>query len=100
MALTELTTPERSKAQFEQLCSLLGDSIIGNIWIYGSRDQYTVQVSVEAIPNIVRVLGIGTSRYLKVRIARVVDVARFGEAHDPTGLSAATGLSPRTRSRQ
>ena len=73
MALTELTTAEGSKAQFEQLCSLLGDSIIGNIWIYGSRDQYTVQVSVEAILNIVRVLGIGTSRYLKVRIPRIVD---------------------------
>ena len=91
---------EGSKYRFEQLCSFLRHSIIGNIWVYGWRDQDTLQASAEVIPNIVRVLVKGTSRCLKVRIPRVVDAYRPREAHDLAGLSSSTDLPPRARSRQ
>lgn len=66
--LTELTTAEGSAARFDQLCALLGDDIIGNIWIYASRDLDALQASVDAIPTIVKALGVGASRYLKVSV--------------------------------
>ena len=68
--LTELTTAEGSAARFDQLCALLGDDIIGNIWIYASRDLDALQASVDAIPTIVQALGIGASRYLKVSLQK------------------------------
>ena len=69
--LTKLTTGEGSEARFEQLCSLLGDSIMGNIWIYASRELETLQASIDVIPDIVGLLGIGSSRYLKVSDCRL-----------------------------
>ncbi|KAM5532640.1 hypothetical protein V8D89_013684 [Ganoderma adspersum] len=70
--LTELATAEGSVARFDQLCALLGDDIIGNIWIYASRDPDALQASVDAIPTIVQALGIGASRYLKGLIPQLV----------------------------
>ena len=64
--LTKLTTEDGSVARFDQLCSLLGDNIIGNIWIYASRDLDALEASVDAVPIIVKALGVGASRYLKV----------------------------------
>ena len=64
--LTTMTTPPASSTRFDQLCSLLGDGIIGNIWVYASRDPDTLQASIDVIPEIVRALDIGTTRYLKV----------------------------------
>ena len=64
--LTELTTADGSETRFDQLCDLLGDSIIGNVWLYAQRDPEALQASVEVIPKIVHALGVGTSRYLKV----------------------------------
>ena len=61
-----MTTPPASSTRFDQLCSLLGDGIIGNIWVYASRDPDTLQASIDVIPEIVRALEIGTTRYLKV----------------------------------
>ncbi|KAI1785351.1 hypothetical protein LXA43DRAFT_1038675 [Ganoderma leucocontextum] len=70
--LTELTTAEGSAARFDQLCALLGDDIIGNIWIYASNDPDALQASVDAIPTVVKALGVGTSRYLKGLIPQLV----------------------------
>lgn len=64
--LIELTTAEGSATRFDQLCGLLGDDIIGNIWIYASRNPDALQASVDAIPTIVKALGVSASRYLKV----------------------------------
>ena len=64
--LTELTTADGSESRFDQLCALLGDGIIGNVWLYAQRDPEALQASVEVIPKIVHALGVGTSRYLKV----------------------------------
>ena len=69
--LIERTTGEGSEARFEQLCSLLGDSIIGNIWVYASREPETLQASIDVIPDVVELLGIGSSRYLKVSDCRL-----------------------------
>ena len=75
--LTELTTAEGSAARFDQLCALLGDDIIGNIWIYASRDPDALQASVDAIPTIVQALGIGASRYLKVSLQKCLQTTQI-----------------------
>ncbi|RPD62074.1 hypothetical protein L226DRAFT_613398 [Lentinus tigrinus ALCF2SS1-7] len=69
--LTELTTVPASSTRFDQLCSVLGDSIIGNIWVYASREPGTLQASVDVIPAVVRALGIGAARYLKALIPQL-----------------------------
>ncbi|TFK83268.1 hypothetical protein K466DRAFT_647686 [Polyporus arcularius HHB13444] len=69
--LTELTTAPASSSRFEQLCSLLGDGIIGNIWVYASRYPETLQASTDVIPDVVRVLEIGAVRYLKALIPQL-----------------------------
>ncbi|KAI0676734.1 hypothetical protein C8Q78DRAFT_999181 [Trametes maxima] len=70
--LTTATTNEGSVQRFDQLCSLLGDSIIGNIWIYASREPETIQASIDVIPDIVEVLDVGTVRYLKALVPQLV----------------------------
>ncbi|KAI0722009.1 hypothetical protein C8T65DRAFT_629979 [Cerioporus squamosus] len=69
--LTELTTAPASSTRFEQLCGLLGDGIIGNVWICASRDPETLQASTDVIPGVVRVLDIGVTRYLKALIPQL-----------------------------
>ncbi|KAI0723544.1 hypothetical protein C8Q76DRAFT_723258 [Earliella scabrosa] len=69
--LIKLTTAPGSTPRFDQLCSLLGDGIIGNIWVYASHEPETLQASVDAIPDIVRALDIGTTRYLKALIPQL-----------------------------
>ncbi|EJF63083.1 hypothetical protein DICSQDRAFT_103604 [Dichomitus squalens LYAD-421 SS1] len=70
--LTELTTADGSETRFDQLCALLGDCILANIWLYASRELDALQASVDAIPILVRTLGVGTSRYLKGLIPQLV----------------------------
>ena len=64
--LTELTTADGSEPRFDQLCALLGDGIMGNVWLYAQREPQALQASTEVIPLLARALGVGTSRYLKV----------------------------------
>ncbi|KAI0773742.1 hypothetical protein C8Q74DRAFT_1417939 [Fomes fomentarius] len=71
LRLIDLTTDVGSASRFEQLCTLLGDSIIGNIWIYASQEPDAIQASVDAIPEIVRLLDVGTARYLKALIPQL-----------------------------
>lgn len=66
LRLTEITTVDGSNARFDQLCSLLGDSIIGNVWVYAANEPDTLAASVDVLPDIVRVFNIGSTRYLKV----------------------------------
>ncbi|KAI0334924.1 hypothetical protein GY45DRAFT_1065421 [Cubamyces sp. BRFM 1775] len=70
--LINATTIVGSASRFDQLCSLLGESIIGNIWIYASREPEALQASVDCIPAIVESLGIGATRYLKALIPQLV----------------------------
>ena len=65
--LIELTTAASgTAARCNRLCGLSGGDIIGNIWIYASRNPDALRVSVDVIPNIAKVLGVGVSRYPKV----------------------------------
>ncbi|KAI0643666.1 hypothetical protein C8Q79DRAFT_914611 [Trametes meyenii] len=70
--LTTATTKEGSVQRFDQLCSLLSDSIIGNVWIYASREPETIQASIDVIPDIIEALGVGTVRYLKALVPQLV----------------------------
>ncbi|TFY61026.1 hypothetical protein EVJ58_g4768 [Rhodofomes roseus] len=68
VTLTLLTTPPGSAKRFEQLCEVLGDGIIGSIWFYAMHERDAIEASIDVLPGIVHALGIGTARYLKVRI--------------------------------
>ncbi|CAL1702039.1 unnamed protein product [Somion occarium] len=72
VSLARLTTPEGSGARFDQLCTLLGDCIIGSIWTYASRDVDTVEATIDVLPVIIKALGIATARYLKAIIPQLV----------------------------
>jgi hypothetical protein len=59
---------DKGKQRFDQLCSMLGDGIIGSIWMYASRDVATIKASIEVLPMLVEALDIGSVRYLKVSL--------------------------------
>lgn len=64
--LIERTTKPGSEQRFTQLCALLGDGVIGSVWMYCSEDADAIEASVDVLPILVRALGIGATRYLKV----------------------------------
>ncbi|OSD01769.1 hypothetical protein PYCCODRAFT_1391245 [Trametes coccinea BRFM310] len=72
LRLTQSTTTDGSAARFDQLCGLLGDSIIGNVWVYAYREPSVIEASVDCIPAVVTLLDIGTVRYLKALIPQLV----------------------------
>jgi len=55
------------KQRFDRLCSVLGEAIIGNIWIHASRDVATIRATIDQVPLLVESLGICAVRFLKVR---------------------------------
>ena len=64
--IIERTTEYGSEQRFSQLSALLGDGVIGSVWMYSSEDVDTVGASVDVLPIVVRALGVGSTRYLKV----------------------------------
>ncbi|KAG5219923.1 atp :trna-specific trna nucleotidyltransferase [Salix suchowensis] len=50
VSLATLTTDQGSQDRFDHLSALLGDGIIGGIWLYSSLDLAAVEASVEALP--------------------------------------------------
>jgi hypothetical protein len=73
--LIERTTQPGSEQRFTQLCALLGDGVIGSVWMYSSEDPDAVEASVDVLPILVRALGIGATRYLKVSLSSTLHVA-------------------------
>ncbi|KAF7331859.1 hypothetical protein MKEN_00066000 [Mycena kentingensis (nom. inval.)] len=71
-SLIMLTTVEGSVQRFDQLSALLGNGIIGSVWPYSSNRLPALLASVEALPAVVEMLGVGCARYLKVLIAQLV----------------------------
>ncbi|KAF7982341.1 hypothetical protein HWV62_29056 [Athelia sp. TMB] len=65
LGLIGLCTPLGSQRRFDKLCALLGDCVIGNVWMYASRDPDSIQATIEMLPDIVELLEIGCARYLK-----------------------------------
>ncbi|KAJ7497480.1 hypothetical protein FB451DRAFT_1211627 [Mycena latifolia] len=72
LSLIQLMTSVGSADRFNQLCGLLGDGIIGSIWPYASDRLEALLASIEALPAVVEILGVGCARYLKVLIAQLV----------------------------
>lgn len=66
MTLVDLSTSPGSQARFDKLCALLGDGIIGNVWIYADQDEESILATLDVLPVIIEALGIGCARYLKV----------------------------------
>ncbi|KAF8918070.1 hypothetical protein CPB85DRAFT_1282415 [Mucidula mucida] len=65
LTLTTKTTDVGSAEQFDRLSVLLGEHIIGSVWLYGSAIAPVILATVEALPPVVRQLGIGSARFLK-----------------------------------
>ncbi|KAG7096579.1 hypothetical protein E1B28_003998 [Marasmius oreades] len=72
LSLIMLATTSGSSARFDQLCALLGDGVIGTIWLYGDRKPDVIRASIEALPPLIRVLKVGAARYLKALIPQLV----------------------------
>ena len=66
LRLIDTLTDPGSVEKFDRLCHLLGQNIIGGIWIYATNEPRVIEASISVLPNIIRALGIGTTRYLKV----------------------------------
>ncbi|KAJ7895955.1 hypothetical protein B0H14DRAFT_2558408 [Mycena olivaceomarginata] len=73
LTLIRLTTPAGSAARFDQLCALLGDGIVGSVWPYVSGDRLpALLASIDALPPVLELLGVGCARYMKVLVAQLV----------------------------
>ncbi|KIM83994.1 hypothetical protein PILCRDRAFT_68800, partial [Piloderma croceum F 1598] len=72
LTLTNLSTPPGSQIRFDKLCTLLGDSIIGNVWIYASMEPECVQATLDVLPGVIEMLGVGCARYLKALIPQLI----------------------------
>lgn len=85
-----------SRQQFNQLCEILGDGVIGSVWMYGSSEPDTIEASLETLPVLIEALGVGIARYLKVRAIRIsqLGLALNGlqSGGDTTAASSASGV--------
>jgi hypothetical protein len=71
LTLINRSTAPGSQVRFDKLCTLLGDGIIGNVWIYASMEPESVQATLEVLPDVIEMLGIGCARYLKALIPQL-----------------------------
>ncbi|KAI0299764.1 hypothetical protein B0F90DRAFT_1727127 [Multifurca ochricompacta] len=71
VGVIERTTEAGSEQRFAQFCRLLGDGVIGSVWMYSSEDADAVVASVDALPIVVCALGIGATRYMKALIPQL-----------------------------
>lgn len=72
LSLILLTTEHGTAQRFDQLCALLGDGIIGTAWLYASDSCEVILATIEALPPLLKALGIGIARYLKALIPQLV----------------------------
>ena len=66
IALITLTTSPGSEVRFNKLCEVLGDGVIGNVWMYAHNEPDSILASVNVLPLLIQALGIGSVRYSKV----------------------------------
>jgi hypothetical protein len=67
LSLLEKTTDQDSPERVDQLFKLLGETVIGSVWVYAARDPETIEASIDALPHILDTLGVCSIRFLKVR---------------------------------
>lgn len=68
LKLINVTTIADSEDRFNKLCHILGEKIIGGVWVYASQNQRIMEASMDVLPDLVHALGIGSARYLKVGV--------------------------------
>lgn len=65
--LIKMTSDPDSEESFDRLSDLVGEGIIGGIWVYSRYDEGAViEASMDVLPEVVHALGIGSARYLNV----------------------------------
>lgn len=100
--LVDLLLPARllskgeGKQRFDRLCSVLGECIIGSVWIHASRDVSTIRATIDQVPLLVESLGICAVRYLKVNIIRPSPRVCFSDQDKLSHLSSNYSI-PSTR---
>ncbi|KIJ56772.1 hypothetical protein M422DRAFT_62703 [Sphaerobolus stellatus SS14] len=72
ITLTNITTTDGSRERFDELSTLLGDNILGGIWLYAYNEYATLEVSILALPAVLEELGIGSVRFLKPIISQLI----------------------------
>ncbi|KAF8529111.1 hypothetical protein BU17DRAFT_80296 [Hysterangium stoloniferum] len=93
LQLINLTTASGSKVRFDQLCTLLGEGIIGGIWMYAYQEWETLEASMVAARDVVRNLGVGTTRYLKALVSQLMlNIASLSQQHQLSMQLASLGL--------
>jgi len=93
LKLINLTTANGSKVRFDQLCALLGEGIIGGIWMYAYQEWETLEASMVAARDVVEILGVGTTRYLKTLVSQLMfNIASLSQQHQLSMQLASLGL--------
>ncbi|KIK07682.1 hypothetical protein K443DRAFT_129044 [Laccaria amethystina LaAM-08-1] len=72
LELAMMTTQFGSEQRFNELCALLGDGIIEDVWLYSEDKPDAVLATLQALPPVVQALGVGCARYLKDLIPQLV----------------------------
>jgi hypothetical protein len=60
------TTRQGTEERFELLRNLLGNSIIGSLWVYTAKDLESMRATYLVLPSVLNLFGIGSVIYLKV----------------------------------
>jgi len=86
VGLVDLLLPARAlskaggKQRFDRLCSILGEGIIGSVWIHAARDVATIRATIDQVPLLVESLGVCAVRYLKVNLSNSQPWISFANA--------------------
>lgn len=91
LRLSEMLTTPQSAERFDHLCQVVGESIIGGVWIYASNELSTVEASMDVLPLLIHALGVGTVRYLKALIPQCVHCIvprEFAETQESLQISS------------
>lgn len=77
LKLIDLTTEPDTVDRFDKQCHILGDKIIGGVWVYASQNQAIIEASMDVLPALVSALGVGSVRFLKVLCSVLLDSILF-----------------------
>ncbi|EMD40978.1 hypothetical protein CERSUDRAFT_111551 [Gelatoporia subvermispora B] len=83
LTLVGRSAPPGSAERFDRLCAILGDSIIGSVWVHSSGDSDALEASIDVLPDIIKALDIGAARYLKALIPQLVFPLQPAAGHAP-----------------
>ncbi|KAF5363567.1 hypothetical protein D9756_000959 [Leucocoprinus leucothites] len=59
---------------FDHLCTLVVNGIIEGIWIYSEQNLVAMEATLDALPDVLRALGIGTVSFLKSLIPQLAHI--------------------------